>query len=38
MTSNIILEMRQLEASNVSANGDYECRLSKDVIIVQFNT
>ena len=33
MTSNIILEMRQLEASNVSANGDYECRLSKDVVI-----
>ena len=33
MTSNITLEMRQLDAVNVSANGDYECHLSKDVII-----
>jgi hypothetical protein len=33
MTSNIILEMRQLDAIDVVANGDYECRLSKDVII-----
>jgi hypothetical protein len=33
MSSNIIVELRQQDAITVENNGDYECQLSKDVVI-----
>ena len=33
MSSNIMIELRQSDAVNVSRNGEYECILSRDITI-----